>query len=219
MIADVLAEGRLIRKAWGRKEDGRQLLCLYTALIGDPKARPETCPADVCPTWLAHLLPWIDDSGTEAHWPDVVARVARLAPSFATLPTETEWHVRALCIREAMRHTTDADVLAVCERVATLCETRVPDAGELRDAEAEAWAAAMKAKAWAANAPAAARAAMTAVAVAASTEAEAATKGAAWAEEAAAAAWAAMTAVAWATEAADRLIDAILDCIELDGSS
>lgn len=107
-IASVLAEGRLIRHAWAREEDGRQLLCLYTAMLDDPEARPETCPASLCPQWLAYLLPWMDDEGTDAAWPAMVRRVATLAPQFHRLRPQVEWQVRAACAREAMRHTADA---------------------------------------------------------------------------------------------------------------
>ena len=124
-IETVMAEGRLIRHEWsGTDAAGRQLLCLYTAFADDPNARPHTCPATLCPAWLAHLLPWINDAGSVAAWPAMVARVARLAPKFSSLSPEVEWRVRALCVREAMRHTDDALVLAVCERIAQLCERR-----------------------------------------------------------------------------------------------
>lgn len=212
-LQKVLEEGRLIRRSWlSYAEDGKQLLCLYTALLNDPNARPENCPAEVCPQWLAHLLPWINDVSSEEHWPSVVQRVARLAPKFAALPPETEWHVRALCVREAMRHTEDVDVLTVCERVAVLCETGAPDEAELKsawEAARAAWAAARAAAVralttWATAAEAAEAAAEAATAAATATAAEAV-----WTTRAARAA----EAAAWVATA-DRLIDQILDCIE-----
>lgn len=198
-LADVVREGRLIRREWSRIEDGRQLLCLYTALLGDPHARPGdgSCPTSTCPQWLAHLLPWMDDAGSVEHWPTVVERVVRLAPRFGGVSPACDWRVRALCVREAMRHTDDAAVLAVCERVAALCERR--GRGEPA-AEAEAREAAAEADARELAAKAAAREAE------AETEARAAEPAAEAAAEAAWAAWAAAAAArvaaAWATTAA-----------------
>ena len=223
-LEQVHREGRLIRGSWATVDEReRQLLCLYTALVGDPDARPVSCPASLCPLWLAHLLPWIDDAGSVEHWPAVVERVVRLAPRFASLPPELEWTVRALCVREAMRHTTDTKVLAVCERVAELCERRsrgeavswkemAISSAEAASTEAAAsWAGAPTGPpaTWVTAMRAAESAAETASAKAESvwTAATAAVK-TAWA----AAAGEGMRA-AWA-EAADRLTDAILDAIE-----
>jgi hypothetical protein len=51
MINQVYKEGRLIRREWaGTDEDGRQLLCLYTALLGarllttTPQNMTNACP-------------------------------------------------------------------------------------------------------------------------------------------------------------------------------
>jgi hypothetical protein len=189
-IQQVLDEGRLIRGAWSGEG---QLLCLYTAMTGDPDSRPKGCPASLCPQWLAYLLPWIDDEGSAEHWPAVVARVARLAPRFSELPPETEWRVRALCVREAMRHTDAPLVLAVCERIASSCESGVRPSDELKDAARKVSATAMAAGA-----------------------AEGVTVGVAPSSAASAAGWAvgAAAAVSSREKSADRLIDAILDEID-----
>ena len=90
-IAQVHAEGRLTRNQWsGTDAEGRELLCLYTALAGDSKARPETCPAHLAPKWLARLLPAWDDNGTLDAWPGMVARVVELAPRFGELTGRRE---------------------------------------------------------------------------------------------------------------------------------
>jgi hypothetical protein len=195
-LAQVVSDGRLIRREWSREEDGRQLLCLYTALAGDPDARPATCPADLAPRWIAHLLPWLDDAPSAAAWPGIVDRIVALAPRLATIPPEVEWRVRARIVREAMRSTEEPGVLAVCERVAVLCERR-GRGEEVSDQEfAEAAAEAAEAEAWAAEAAEAAAAE-------------------AWAAEAAeAAAAAAEAAWAAAAAAADRIADAILAELE-----
>lgn len=121
-IAQVYAEGRLIRNEWEAKEGGRQLLCLYTAMVGDPDARPQDCPAHLCSSWLAHLLPWLDDRGTEAAWPEMVRRVAELAPHFGKLHPHVEWQVRATCVREVMQFWDDDEELTICRRAADLCD-------------------------------------------------------------------------------------------------
>lgn len=126
-IAQVYAEGRLIRNAWSRHVDGRELLCLYTAMVGDPEGRPETCPSHLCPRWLAHLLPWMDDKGTESAWPAMVKRVADLAPYFGRLRSRVEWQVRAACVEEAMRHTSNEKAIEICQRVVSLCSRRGRD--------------------------------------------------------------------------------------------
>ena len=207
-IEQVWREGRIIRGEWSREENGRQLLCLYTALAGDPEARPESCPASLCPRWLAHLLPNIDDYGSREKWPAVVERVVRLAPRFASLPPEVEWRVRALCVREAMRYTEDSAVLAICELVASLCERRgfrkiVSDA-DLAEAASAAWESV-----WSLTWSASSESAASAERIASLTAGRAASVSAASA-----------MSVGWElassarAEATDRLIDAILDEIE-----
>lgn len=124
-IADIAAEGRLIRGVWSKVDGrGRELLCLYTALAGGAEARPWECPAELCPRWLAHLIPWIDDAGSEAAWPRMVERFVAVAPKLGALAPAVEWRVRALILREAMRHAKDVDALDWCERAARWCEMR-----------------------------------------------------------------------------------------------
>jgi hypothetical protein len=174
--------------------------------------------------WFAYLTPWIDDAGSKRAWEAMVARYVAIVERWHTLTPERdrclEYAVRALAVREAMRHTSDASVLAVCERVATLCEGVA--AGGAIDAEAFAAAAAMaamaRAAAWAADA---ADAAAARVAWAAEADAASAARASAWVW-AAAEAWAAEAAdaaaarAAWAASwaAADRLTDAILGACE-----
>ena len=143
-LQTIYAEGRLIRGKWSDTDArGRQLLCLYTALAGDPKARPASCPAELAPQWVAHLLPFFDDRGTLETWPKVVERVIALAPRFALWSPEQsqrcEYGCRAVAVREAMRHTNDPRMLEVCERVATLCEAVEHGAPIDEDAFRAAW--------------------------------------------------------------------------------
>jgi membrane protease subunit (stomatin/prohibitin family) len=204
---------------------GQWTACLLSQL--SPEAEDANnagaCPSDVMPAWLAYLTPWIDDSGTVEHWPDVVRRYASLARRWHALVPE-QWHrldyrVRAICVREATRHTTDQKVIETCAKVALLCD-RVANGGDVTSKEwAVAAARAAGAAAWAARA-----AAGTAEARAARAEAEAAA-GAGAAAWAARAAWAAKAARAEAGTAeaagaagADRIIDAVLDAIEQEVS-
>ena len=121
--------GTLIRGRWtGTDEQGRHLACLLAAMVPEcgKEQMASVCPAELMPQWLAQLTPWIDDAGSDAAWPGVVRRYAAVAARWHALSAE-EWRrldyaVRALCVREAMRHTPDATVISVCGRAATLCE-------------------------------------------------------------------------------------------------
>jgi hypothetical protein len=147
------AEGTLIRNDWiGTDDDGRETACLLAAVAPEcGQARSAgSCPANVMPSWLAHLTPWIDDAGSEAEWPRVVRRFAATAKNWPHLTERHEYAVRALCVREAMRHANSADALKACERVATLCErARNGEARRSLDSEFAKAAAAAKEAAWA----------------------------------------------------------------------
>jgi hypothetical protein len=189
--------------------------------------------------WFAHLTPWLDDAGSKKKWEAMVSRYVAIVERWHTLTPQRDqrlkYAVRALCVREAMRHTSDAAVLAVCERVALLCEG-VADGGAIDTeafVEAEE-AAAAAARAWTtAEAQEPPRVALWVKAEAARAAAEAA----AWATGVSSRAWAAATSAAasWATSAAkasswatssaaaratatratgDRLTDAILGACE-----
>ena len=230
---------RLIRNKWNGKDvDGRELACLLVALspeVGQAED-PSACPASVISRWFAHLTPWIDDSGSKKKWEAMVSRYVAIVSAWHTLTPQRDrclkYAVRALAVREAMRHTSDAPVLAVCERVATLCEGVAAggaiDAEAFVDAEEAASAAS---RAWTtAEAQERPREALWVKAPAARAAAEAA----AWATGVSARAWAAATAAAAAAAAeaasftsaraaaskaasratADRLTDAILGACE-----
>lgn len=154
-----IADGTLTRKQWGGVDaEGRELACLLLAAFPEVGhgAHYDACPAlGLSESW-ARLTPWIDDAGTEAAWPATVTRWADLTHRACRVFTPADWtafdyECRALAVREAMRHTTAAAVLAVCERVAVLCERAA--AGDV--AAPDEWAAAL---AWAAGAAAAAAA-------------------------------------------------------------
>lgn len=90
-ILTVFNEGRLIRRNWSSVDiNGRELLCLYTALVNDPNGRPEKCPAEIAPRWLAALIPMWNDNGSNKQWPDVVKRVGAMATRFGELTGRRE---------------------------------------------------------------------------------------------------------------------------------
>jgi hypothetical protein len=216
-------EHRLIRNKWvGKDVDGRELACLLVALSPEVgKAEdPSACPASVIARWFAYLTPWLDDAGSNRAWEAMVARYVPIVARWHTLTPERdrclEYAVRALAVREAMRHTSDTDVLAVCEHVALLCE-RVAGGGGV---DAEAFTASAKAAAsaasWATSSSASASSAATAAWASADAPASAARAADAADAAAEAAAWwaAASASRAAARASADRLTDAILGACE-----
>jgi hypothetical protein len=209
-LATFRSEGRLVRNKWGGNDDsGREVACLLAALSPEVLAAesPYECPASVMPKWFAKLTPWIDDTGSVEKWPSVIERYANLARRWRVLSDETwnrlDYSVQAICVREAMRRTTNPRSIEACTDVVALCDRAAcgdtPTREEWRKAEAAANDAANAAYAYAANAAA------VAAAYAAANVAYAA---------AAAAYAAANAAYAAAAAAADRIIDAVLTTIE-----
>jgi hypothetical protein len=208
-----IAEDRLIRGKW---LDYKGRACLLVALAPEcgTAHTPAVCPASVIPPWLAYLTPWLDDAGSLAAWPAMVRRYARLAHRWHVLTPETwrrlDYAARAICVREAVRHTTNAQSIEACETVIALCDR----AASGDQPVAEAWAAAAAAAKAVAAAEAEAGAAWAAAKAVAGSAAEAARAGSAaeaaravWSASAAwaaGAAWAAARAAAWAAAAVDR---------------
>ena len=92
-ILQRLEEGTLIRNAWtGTDDRGRKTACLLAAL--SPEVEREktaaACPAEIMPSWLAHLTPWMDDAGTLEAWPGMVRRYADLASRWHVL-SDADW--------------------------------------------------------------------------------------------------------------------------------
>jgi hypothetical protein len=215
-ILELLAEGRLVRGTWADTDArGRELLCLLTALTGDPRTRPSTCPADLAPTWIAYLMPWWNDAGSEELWQDQMRQIGELAHRFGELYGETGRRALAGCqlvsLRVALRHAGEAApaverVIALWERVHRGDEPTNYDwwavTQVVEEAVAAATAAAIEApvaesaKWWTAPAAAATQAALAAV------RAALAAVRAALAAVLAAEARAAIDAAAWATESA-----------------
>ncbi len=69
LAATALAEGRIIQNSWRRNgNDGRKLVCALAA-FGPDINKPENCPADLMPAWLAELVPVLDDGIATADVP------------------------------------------------------------------------------------------------------------------------------------------------------
>jgi hypothetical protein len=215
-LASFIADGRLIRGQWtGKDSDGRKTACLLAALY-PPAGEHQTadvCPAAVMRPWLAHLTPWIDDSGTAEKWPEQIRRYAAVISNVVALDADADRRLQRrvgiVIVREAMAAVTvdKWGVKAAGEGMIAALEK----GDEKEIAAYAAYAAAAYAASSAATATAyAAYAAYAAAAYAASSAATAAA--ATYATATAYAAAAAATAT-YAT-AADRIIDGILTEME-----
>jgi hypothetical protein len=115
----------MIRDAWG---DGQNWACLLSSMVPKcgTKKSASTCPAELLPRWMAELTPWINDAGTGEQWPVVIDRYASCIGR-SDVMTAIAWErlmYRALgvIVREAVSHTEEAEVVAVCQTVITLCD-------------------------------------------------------------------------------------------------
>jgi hypothetical protein len=221
-----IQEGRLLRGEWtGKDAEGRETACLLAALSKEVATShdPNSCPAAIMPSWLAHLVPWIDDKGTKENWLGHIHRFANLAGRWHALSPESweraRFRVNRVSLLEAIKHTksepafkASRDVLALLDRAVS---SDLPTNGE--------WSAAVDAARWsAADAPAARWAAAVAdddyAAARLAADAAADAAAARWSSTAAArwsaARWSAADdpAARWAAQ--DRIIDGILDVIE-----
>lgn len=168
-LDQMISEGRIVRNEWG---DGIAHACLLVAIAPEcveldiaPECAEDAdsghgfgdaskCPANILPTWLAVMTPWISDAPSKGAWRGIIRKFASLVRRSGSM-TEDAWHrldyaTRAVCVREAMRHTKNKPTLDVCRAVAELCERvaagdeprafrwRVAEA-KARDAESAAW--------------------------------------------------------------------------------
>jgi hypothetical protein len=123
-----IAAGTVCRKRWTLSRDGRHLACLLATIApatGEQKAA-SACPADLIPPWLAHLTPWIDDAGSEEQWPATIRRYAELLRASTVLAPEAwrrlDYRCRAVAVREARTHTTDAQILTTIDGMLALLD-------------------------------------------------------------------------------------------------
>jgi hypothetical protein len=171
----MIAEGRLIRRAWTA---GHDRACLLAALSPEAGAAQTAaaCPAELMPPWLAYLTPWLDDAPSADAWPHIVRRYASLARRWHVLDGRA-WDrakVGALLaiVEETRMHASDdAVALAAIDGVLGWLRRGAPES----DREAVANAA----RAAGASSASAAREAASAAARAAADAARAATRAAA----------------------------------------
>ena len=146
----MISESRIIRNEWtGTDEQGRETACLLAALspeAGEAES-PAVCPASVMPEWFAHITPWLDDHSSATAWPQVIRRYAACAARWAALD-EAAWRrveiaARRVAVVEAMRHTSDEQVLDACRDVLDWLDSDMPESSRAaeRAAVAAAWAA------------------------------------------------------------------------------
>ena len=188
-----ISEGRLIRNEWtGEDGQGRETACLLAAIspeVAESWAEKD-CPSDLMPEWFARLTPWIDDTGSEEHWPEVIKKYANLASRWHVLSADDwerlEYKTKRIALIEARKHTNDTEVLKCVDGVIVLINRWL--AGD--KPAIEVWSAAESA----ASAEIAARSAASAARIAARNAAASAARNAA--------------------SAADRMIDEILDALE-----
>ncbi len=155
------------------------------------------------PQWLARLVPWMDDRGSDAAWPDMVRRFAGIASRWHSLDSDAWERARRASIvdilREALSHVT-IDKWGVTDAINGVISW--VERGEPKEEQKHVRSAAAAAYANA-DAAAAAYAAYAAYAAAAY-----------------AAAYAAYAAAAYAAAvrraAVDRMTTAILDAIEAE---
>lgn len=161
-------EGRIASGRWlDTDERGREIACFYAALAPDDTDRtePSACPAEALQPWIAHLLPWLDDSAATGE--ERYARARRLVPVLrrVALPEHQEalrradYACRAIAVREARQHAT-GDALAAIDGVLLLLDRAAAgETGAANEWSAAAAAAAAAREAAAAAVEAAARAA------------------------------------------------------------
>lgn len=130
----MMDEGRIIRNDWtGIDEQGRETACLLAALAPEV-AEAETasaCPASLMPAWLAYLTPWMDDNCSDTEWSQMIRRYAACAARWSVLD-DAAWRrveivARRVAVVEAMRHTSDEQVLPACREVLTWLDADMPE--------------------------------------------------------------------------------------------
>lgn len=127
-IERYLADGRLLRKDWTRRDGaGRHLACLLAAAVpacGEAQdAGP--CPSWLLPPWMAELVLFIDDAGTPEQWRDHVRRFVDLLRRTRVLREERwrclEYQIRSVALLEARRWARAGMARDEIDRVLSLC--------------------------------------------------------------------------------------------------
>ncbi|MGL4573321.1 MAG: hypothetical protein ACRCV9_00865 [Burkholderiaceae bacterium] len=129
-LLSIIEEGLLTRNRWkAEDEQGRILACALTAAapICGKKKSAAFCPAEIMPSWLAHLVPWMSDSGTISNWLPYMRRFAAILARLHVIDDSrlelAHKQILAAFVREAMLHTKNEKALTVCESIAATLES------------------------------------------------------------------------------------------------
>ena len=148
-ILSFLKDGRLVQGAWHRQDGARELACMIGAI--DPKITgAEQCPAGVMPQWLAYVTVSLFDGQSKTDAMAWAERYAGLMSRWHVLEPDAwqraEVRFKITCVRSAI-----ASAEPVCKDKdywpkVTAAAQQVCDAlegnGDLKDAAADAYAAA-----------------------------------------------------------------------------
>jgi hypothetical protein len=201
-----VAENRIIHGAWkGKDAQGRETACLLSA-FADGIDSAIKCPAEIMPSWFAHLTPWMTDNFSNDYRPEMINEYARVANGWHVL-SDAQWmRVKYKALDAAMEvaepHDTANAVAPVRALLKRAISGDVPSDKEWRDAAARATA----------------RAATFAAARAATFAAAFAACAAAFASYASYAVRAAADAASYAVRAAacDKISKATIDAISIE---
>jgi len=97
----------VLRGAWARKRNGRQLACLLGHISPEAAAAKDAsaCPAETLDPWLAHLLPYIDDACSRRRRYEFLRRTAAVLRRWHQLPAgvrrRLDYECRAIAVRES----------------------------------------------------------------------------------------------------------------------
>ena len=115
-----IEQDRLVRKTWG---DGQERACLLLAIAPEAVTvgAVERCPASVLPPWFSRITPSMADCGSEAAWPAMVRRYARVVRRGATTLDDVGWRrVLARTMLAVLAEVKPHDLSESCARVSAL---------------------------------------------------------------------------------------------------
>lgn len=137
----LLGEQRITRGVFLDSDaEGREVMCLLSAVSPEVAHTevPEDCPADVMPTWLAHLTVAMTDKGSEDEWKGLVERYVKLAEHWHVLHSNKAWdrvafRVRQELLRIIRGYTTNIYELFFIMKALELCTRGVEGAPDLNE--------------------------------------------------------------------------------------
>lgn len=130
-LQDAVSKGpsAIARYTWVKEENGRKIACLLATIapVCGKERSEAVCPSSIMRPWLAYLTVWLDDCGSQEAWWDRIKRYANVIERVSHLDDaadqKLQYAIRALCVREAMSHTNNAEAIDICQSVVKLCES------------------------------------------------------------------------------------------------